>query len=105
VPELIARECAGPLGGWLDRHGLALGDVGSWCVHPGGPRVLDACAEGLGLDERALVASRDVLRRYGNMSSPTVLFVLEELRRSRVAGPTVLLGFGPGLALEAALLG
>jgi predicted naringenin-chalcone synthase len=58
---------------------------------------------GLGLARGALEASREVLAEYGNMSSPTVLFILERLRQRGAAGPCVALGFGPGLAAEAAL--
>jgi len=50
------------------------------------------------------LASRDVLREHGNMSSPTVLFILERLRRAEVRGPAVVIGFGPGLVAEAALI-
>ena len=91
------------LQGWLARHDLAIGDVGSWAVHPGGPRILDAVGAALDLPPAALATSRTVLAECGNMSSPTVLFILDRLRRAEAPLPCVALGFGPGLAIEAAL--
>jgi len=103
VPELVATHVAGWLGPWLASHGLTLGEVGSWAVHPGGPRVLGAVADGLGLPREALAVSAAVLAEHGNMSSPTVAFVLERLRAAGAARPCVALAFGPGLVGEAAL--
>ena len=88
---------------WLRRHDLTIADVGSWAVHPGGPRILDAVESALGLWPDALATSRSVLARCGNMSSPTVLFILDELQRAGAPLPCVALGFGPGLVIEAAL--
>ena len=104
VPEVIAEHLPDWLGAWLAGRGLSPGQVGSWCVHPGGPRVLSAIEACLDLPPEALTASREVLAECGNMSSPTVLFVLERLRARRAPGPTVALAFGPGLVAEAALL-
>jgi predicted naringenin-chalcone synthase len=104
VPGLIARHVRPWLEGWLARHGLTLGEVGSWAVHPGGPRILDAAAEGLRLSSGDLAESWEVFAEFGNMSSPTVLFVLDRLRRRGAARPCVALGFGPGLVAEAALI-
>lgn len=105
VPSLIREHLPSQIAPWLARRGLTIGEVANWALHPGGPRILDACRDGLGLGDAELAASRRVLEDYGNMSSPTVLFVLDELRRrDRMTGPTVLIGFGPGLALEASLL-
>ena len=60
--------------------------------------------DGLALENGVLDVSRDVLRRHGNMSSPTVLFVLERLRKEGTALPCVALAFGPGLVVEAMLV-
>jgi predicted naringenin-chalcone synthase len=106
------RELAGPiiercLEGLLAPRGLRKEDVRFWILHPGGRKVLDAAAEYLGLSEAQLRFPRHVLRNYGNMSSPTVLFVLNEVLRSGEPQPEdygVLLALGPGFAAEAALL-
>jgi len=104
VPEELAGELRPFLAEWLARHELRTPDIRSWAVHPGGPKVLDEAARTLGLPSHALDASRAVLREHGNMSSPTVLFVLDRLLRARAELPCVLLAFGPGLVAEAALL-
>lgn len=102
LPDLIAEHLPVWLDGWLGARGLHRGDVAGWAVHPGGPRILRAVQDGLDLPEEALAVSRRVLARCGNMSSPTVLFVLDQLRDA--GGPVVALGLGPGPAFEAALL-
>ncbi len=104
VPDLIARNLHGWLDGWLGANRLTVPAVGSWAVHPGGPRILAAVSEALGIDRRALAISHSVLAEFGNMSSPTVLFILERMRHTRASRPWVALGFGPGLAVEALLL-
>jgi len=104
VPGLIREHLAGWLAGWLGGNGLAVADVATWAVHPGGPRILDAVADAMTLADDALAASREVLREFGNMSSATLLFILERLRRRGAARPCVALGFGPGMVVEAALL-
>jgi predicted naringenin-chalcone synthase len=105
VSDAIAKHLRPWLEEWLARHGLTLAAVGGWAVHPGGPKIVTAVQEALGLPAEAVVASRGVLAEYGNMSSPTVLFVLDRLRRQgELPRPCVMLGFGPGLFAEAALL-
>lgn len=105
VPEVLRHWLRPWVNGWLRSFGLDVGGVGAWAVHPGGPRILSACEEALGLGHDALAPSRGVLEEFGNMSSPTVLFVLERLRRAKAPLPWVALGFGPGLAIEAMLVG
>ena len=103
VPGLIARHLRPWMESWLGDNGLSLADVGSWAVHPGGPKIVVAVEEGLALPREALAVSREVFANYGNMSSPTVLFVLDHLRKANAPRPCVALGFGPGLVAEAAL--
>jgi predicted naringenin-chalcone synthase len=103
VPGLIAGSLRPWLTGWLEQHGVALGQVASWAVHPGGPRIIEAVEEALGLPRENTAVSREVYSDYGNMSSPTVLFILERLGRLGALRPCVALGFGPGLTVEAAL--
>ena len=71
-----------------------------WAVHPGGRSILDTVGRALALEPDKLAASRDVLRRYGNMSSAMVLFALKEMLASRIRGPGCAIAFGPGLAIE-----
>src|SRR5271169_4996125 len=71
-----------------------------WAVHPGGRSILDAIATTLELAEDALDVSRDVLRRFGNMSSATVIFVLKSLLDRRLQGLGCAMAFGPGLTAE-----
>ena len=104
VPELIRQHLKPRLTEWLAGHGLTLDDIAGWAIHPGGPRILQACQQALDLSDAALAPSYDVLRRCGNMSSPTVFFVLDALQQRGVEGATLALGFGPGLAIEASLL-
>jgi predicted naringenin-chalcone synthase len=84
--------------------GAPVGSIDLWAVHPGGRTVLDAVERAFELAPTALAASRDVLRRYGNMSSATVMFVLETLLRSPIKGATgCAMAFGPGLIAETML--
>jgi predicted naringenin-chalcone synthase len=103
VPGLIEEHLPAWLESWLATEGLGINDIGTWAVHPGGPRILSSVARALGLDDDALAVSREVLRQYGNMSSPTILFVLDRLRQADAPLPCVALGFGPGLMAEAVL--
>jgi predicted naringenin-chalcone synthase len=75
--------------------------IAHWAVHPGGRSILDAVAHGLALSQGALAASRAVLNDYGNMSSATVLFVLQRMLEAGTPGAGCALAFGPGLSAEA----
>lgn len=103
VPDLIRAHLRGWLSAWLGECGVALESVGCWAIHPGGPRILHACAEALGLSREQIAVSEEVLAEFGNMSSPTVLFIVERLRERQMPRPCVSLAFGPGLVAEAAL--
>ena len=98
LPSTIAASLPGQLREIL--AGAPADAIEHWAVHPGGRSVLDAVARALALEPDKLAPSRDVLRRYGNMSSATVLFVLKEMLASRVRGPGCAIAFGPGLAIE-----
>lgn len=104
IPGLINSNLRSWLEHWLKQNRLAIADVGAWAVHPGGPRILNVVEECLGLPQNALDVSREVLAECGNMSSPTVLFVVERLCQLRAPRPYVVLAFGPGLVVEAALI-
>jgi len=104
IPELINANLRPWMSGWLGENGVKLADVKSWAIHPGGPRILSAAAEALGLGAEALRDSLQIFATHGNMSSPTVLFILEHLHGRGAPRPCVALGFGPGLAVEATLI-
>ncbi|GMU93768.1 MAG: chalcone synthase [Candidatus Hydrogenedentota bacterium] len=103
VPELIGSYLRPWMEQWLADHGLRLPDVKSWAVHPGGPRILGSVTKALNLPKDAVDVSKEVLRDHGNMSSPTILFILKRLRAQNAPLPCVALGFGPGLMAEATL--
>lgn len=104
VPDLIGEHLRPALEPWLASHGLTLAEVPTWAVHPGGPRILTAVTDALGLPADDTAVSREVLAGCGNMSSPTIIFILERLRALDAPRPCVALGFGPGLTAEVALL-
>ncbi len=91
----------------LKRNGLKQNDIMSWAVHPGGRKVLDSMQETMKLKDSDLNYSRDILRRYGNMSSPSALFVLGSIFRSvktKKGDLCILTSFGAGFSGYAALL-
>lgn len=104
VPSRIACQLRPWLDRWLAGQGLTLPEVETWAVHPGGPRILRAVLESAALQAAQIDLSTEVLSQFGNMSSATILFILERLRTRAGSGPCLALGFGPGLTVEAALL-
>lgn len=104
LAPFVRREVGGAVDAFLGELGLARSDVGRWILHPGGRRVIEVMQERLGLDGSALAATEAVLAEHGNMSSATVLFVLDRVLRERPSGHAVLGAFGPGFAAELALL-
>jgi len=102
VPAAIHDALRLRVGEVLD--GAPIGSIDLWAVHPGGRTVLDAVERAFDLAPAALATSREVLRRYGNMSSATVMFVLEALLRSPERGAVgCAMSFGPGLIAETML--
>lgn len=102
VPEALRRELGAFLGG--DAAGSRLAPL----AHPGGPAILDAVERALAgrdVDPRAIASSREILRTHGNMSSGSVLFVLDAFRRAGGTMPAQLVAFGPGLTIDAVGLG
>lgn len=108
VPRVLEAETAAAVAPLMRRGGTGVADVPWWAVHPGGRAIVDKVAAALDLPDAAVAASRDVLRAVGNLSSATVLFVLERLMDPRCAGPAegesvAALAFGPGLTVDGAL--
>jgi len=81
---------------FLARNDWRLSDIDAFACHPGGAKVLSALERALRLQEGGLSHSREILRRYGNMSSVTVMFVLEQMRIREQRGRTLLSTLGPG---------
>jgi alkylresorcinol/alkylpyrone synthase len=107
IEQVLEVHLPGVVSEFLASHELRVSDVGFWAVHPGGRNLLDTVGRTLALPAGALAASYEVLDRYGNMSSPSVLFVLELLMRTgRLAGGQVgvVVGFGPGFSIDLVLL-
>ncbi len=103
VPTTIGRDLRTFVEESLSARGLRRADIAAWAVHPGGPRVLASVQEALELDDHALAASHAVLAEHGNMSSATILFIIERLRATAAPTPCVALAFGPGLTAEMAV--
>jgi alkylresorcinol/alkylpyrone synthase len=107
VPRLLAANVEEFVDQLLGRSSLSRQQVQYWGIHPGSSKILDFVEGRLALPSHALDSSRRVLFEYGNMSSATILFVLEDLLRTHSPEPgehAVLLSFGPGLTMEGALV-
>jgi alkylresorcinol/alkylpyrone synthase len=107
VPDVILSNLGRDVDEFLAEHGLDRTEIGSWVIHTGGPKVLEATEDALGLPRRALDVSWDCLRKTGNLSSASVLFVLEEVMRNRRPEPDtwgILAAMGPGFCSELVLL-
>lgn len=103
----LSGQVPGRIRRWLGAHGGSLlggrdvAGIAQWAVHAGGRSILDAVQQGLGLPPAALDFSRGVLRDFGNMSSATLVFVLDRILRTPDAiGPGLAVAFGPGLTVE-----
>jgi predicted naringenin-chalcone synthase len=104
VPDLIESNLETWVVRWLAEHDLTVPDVASWAVHPGGPRIVSSVERALGLDPAHSEVPRAVLADHGNMSSATILFILDRLKKLDAPRPCVALAFGPGLVVEALLI-
>lgn len=104
VPRIIDDHVTDALAPLLDRAGLSADRIPLWAVHPGGRSILDKVQGRLALTDEQMAPSRGVLADAGNMSSATILFVLERLVRAGDPGTVAALAFGPGLSIESALL-
>ncbi len=108
IPALVEGELGNLIRDGLASYGLAAKDLDIWTLHPGGAKVLAAYKSGMGVDEKSLEATHCVLKKFGNMSSPTVLFVLArqmyQLERPQPGSKGVLLALGPGFAAEGVVL-
>ena len=107
VPSIVQRYLPEDVDRFLADHDLQRSDIDFWVCHPGGPRVIDAVRDSLGLSEHDVALTRSSLARVGNLSSASVLHVLEDTLRDRPPRPGshgVLLAMGPGFCSELVLL-
>ena len=107
IPELIEEDFNGIVNECLKETSLDKEDITHWCIHPGGKKILEAVHNSLGFTNGQLQHCYDVLNDYGNMSSPTILFVLKRIQkeldkrqRNNIFGAA----FGPGLTIETFIL-
>jgi alkylresorcinol/alkylpyrone synthase len=107
LAEVVERRLNGSVTAFLSDHGLTVDDISSWICHPGGPKVLDAAQRALKLPDSALAASRRSLSEAGNMSSVSVLHILELTIDESPPEPGsfgLMIGLGPGVSAELLLL-
>jgi alkylresorcinol/alkylpyrone synthase len=107
VPEMIGAKIKGLVDGFLERHGLTQQDIKGWILHPGGARLLGNVEIALGLTKCQTQPSWDILGNVGNLSSATILFILQEWLEKRPLQPgdyAMAAAFGPGFSAEFLLL-
>jgi alkylresorcinol/alkylpyrone synthase len=104
IPAFAGAHLAEAFAGIFARWGMRNADFADHVLHPGGAKVIVALEETLGLASGQLQRERDILRDFGNMSAPTVLFVLERALRKGLRGPALLAALGPGFTLNCVLL-
>jgi alkylresorcinol/alkylpyrone synthase len=107
LPAVVERGLADSVTDFLAEHDLSIEDIASWICHPGGPKVIDAVQRALKLPDRAVAASRRSLAEVGNMSSASVLHILEmisDTERPAPGSPGLMIGLGPGVSAELVLL-
>ncbi|MGB5725335.1 MAG: type III polyketide synthase [Parasphingorhabdus sp.] len=104
IPTFVTKDFAPFCDAFLEVQGLAKSDLSEPACHPGGGRVVEALEAYFAPDLAGIPATREVLRHHGNMSSPTVLFVLEQLLRQKPAKPILLTALGPGFTAALGIL-
>jgi alkylresorcinol/alkylpyrone synthase len=107
LPEVINENLAGDVDAFLGKHDLSRADIGNWVIHTGGPKVLEAIQGTLQLHDRHLERPWESLKRFGNLSSASVLLVLQDILMNHRPAPGsygVLLAMGPGFCSEMILL-
>ena len=104
IPPFIEAELAGAVDGMLATLGVARGEIDRFCCHPGGVKVIDAIETALELPQGELDLEREILNDFGNMSAPTVLFVLDRLVARGLPPRVLMTAFGPGFTCAGLLL-
>lgn len=106
VPQLIESDIKALLQTALKKNGLDNQAVTHWCIHPGGKKIVDLIQKELALTQADTFDARNILHQYGNMSAPTILFVLKSIMDKGIKENALVFGvaFGPGLTMETFLL-
>ncbi len=104
LPQVVEAHLRDAVDAFLAEAGLTLSDIDVVAAHPGGPRIFEAIERSLDLPPDALAVSRRVFAGYANASSAGIFFVLDSLTKSKASGRALAIAFGPGLAIELALL-
>ncbi len=106
LPDMVRKAAAQVVADVLAPRSLKAGDIKHWALHSGGEKIINAVRDEIGLSEEQVHATRSVLSEYGNMSSPTVWFVLREIEKRGVAPGEwcIMVAFGAGLSAHAYLL-
>jgi len=106
IPEFIGNEVNEIVNKASEKLKIDPSAIDKWAIHPGGKKILDSIKTQMHLSDSEMQYSYKVLSDYGNMSSPTILFVLNEIMHAdHTEGETIFsIGFGPGLSIETALL-
>jgi alkylresorcinol/alkylpyrone synthase len=104
IPDFVTANMGSAIGGILAGMGRSLGDIDRFICHPGGAKVVHALERALSLEQGSLDCERSVIADYGNMSGPTVLFVLERVRAQGLLPRSLLTSLGPGFTASCVLL-
>ena len=104
IPDFVRDHMGAAVGEILERMQLSIDDVDRFVCHPGGTKVIAALERALSLDQGALDHEREVIADYGNMSSPTVLFILERARAKGLPARSLLTALGPGFTASCVAL-
>ena len=104
IPPFIEENLAQAVDEMCGRLGISRDEIDRFCCHPGGVKVIDAIEKALDLNQGELNLEREVLHDYGNMSAPTVLFILEKLLKQGLPDRVMMMAFGPGFTAAGLLL-
>jgi alkylresorcinol/alkylpyrone synthase len=107
IPELALKGLPPEVNKFLQRFKLKVADISVWLIHPGGPKVIQKVAQGLGIDEAKVRISYETLEKVGNLSSVSVLYMLDKVLAQNTVKPGsygLMMGLGPGFSAELVLL-
>jgi predicted naringenin-chalcone synthase len=106
LPDVICRSVPVFIRDFLEKQGRSIASIDAWALHPGGDKMVNGLKKELSLSEEQMAGTRSVLREYGNMSSPTVLFIIDRVMRERQSGgdSCLAVAYGAGMSLHACLL-